>query len=61
MGENMHVHPVPSDEEAAAIAAALLMVLSAGGDDEEPASTDPRWRFSGRWWNRPMPMGRPRP
>lgn len=61
MGETMNVHPVPSEEEAAAIAAALLVVLSGGGGDDEPASADPRWRFSGRWWNRPLPMARPRP
>lgn len=59
--EGFSVHPVPSDEEAAAIAAALVVTLSGGGDDEEAAPADPRWRFSGRWWNRPMPMGRPRP
>ena len=57
----MLIEPAPSEEEAAAIAAALLVVLSGGGDDEESAPADPRWRFSGRWWNRPMPMGRPRP
>lgn len=59
--EGFSVHPVPSDEEAAAIAAALVVMLSGGGDDDEPASADPRWRFSGRWWNRPLPQGRPRP
>ncbi len=57
----MNVHPVPSEEEAAAIAAALLVMLTGGGGDDEPASADPRWRFSGRWWNRPLPMARPRP
>jgi|APDOM4702015248_1054824.scaffolds.fasta_scaffold460566_2 hypothetical protein len=61
MADEMRAHPAPSEEEAAAIAAALLTVLSGGGDDDEPASADPRWRFSGRWWNRPLAMGRPRP
>ncbi len=60
-GETMQVHPVPSDEEAAAIAVAVAAVLSGGGDDDEAAPADPRWRFSGRWWNRPLAMGRPRP
>ncbi|MDH4363679.1 MAG: hypothetical protein OEY41_00425 [Acidimicrobiia bacterium] len=55
------IDPVPSDEEAAAVAAALMLVLSGGADGDEPASADPRWRFSGRWWNRPLPMGRARP
>ncbi|MDH4074840.1 MAG: hypothetical protein OEW29_02800 [Acidimicrobiia bacterium] len=57
----MLIDPVPSDEEAAAVAAALMLVLSGGADGDEPASADPRWRFSGRWWNRPLPMGRARP
>jgi hypothetical protein len=56
------MHPVPTEEEAVAIAAALGLVLSSGaGDDDPPASADPRWRFSGRWWSRPVPLARQRP
>jgi hypothetical protein len=56
------VHPTPSEEEAVAIAAALevgwprLVVASAPDDVQEP-----RWRFSGRWWSRPVPQRRARP
>ena len=59
----VRVHPAPSDEEAAAIAAALsLLVATAPGaeGDHEP-EPDPRWRFSGRWWSRPVPHARQRP
>jgi len=51
----------PTDEEVAAIAAAVEVawprpVLAAPVDDE-PA----RWRFSGRWWSKPLPSRRARP
>jgi len=55
------VHPAPTDEEAVAIAAAIEVGwprLVVGGADE-PAV--PRWRFSGRWWSRPVPQRRSRP
>lgn len=29
------------------------------GDDTDPAHRT--WRFSGRWWNRPIPIRRERP
>jgi hypothetical protein len=55
------VHPEPSDEEAVAIAAALEVgwprLVVAADPDLQP----PRWRFSGRWWSRPVPQRRARP
>ena len=51
-----------TDEEVAAIVAAVEAlwprpVLATG-----VAVTDPeRWRFSGRWWAKPVPMRRERP
>ncbi len=56
----MDIRPVPTDEEAAAIAAAI----EAGWP--RPAADDggpdvPRWRFSGRWWGKPIPLRRRRP
>ena len=55
--------PVPSDEEAVAIAAAMEVlwprpVLSA--DLENPLRS-PTWRFSARWWAKPLPARRDRP
>ena len=54
------ITPVPSDEEAAAITAALEVawpraVVDGGQGDES------RWRWSGRWWTKPIPLRRDRP
>jgi hypothetical protein len=56
----MDVTPTPTDEEAVAIAAAIeaawpRAVVAAA---PEPVS---RWRFAGRWWSKPVPLGRERP
>jgi hypothetical protein len=58
----MNVSPTPTDEEAAAIVAALealwprpTVVLS------QPSPQPSAWRFSGRWWARPLPVRRDRP
>ncbi len=51
----------PTDEEMAAIAgaaSALLFAPSQAAPAEEPVS---RWRFSGRWWTKPLPLRRDRP
>ena len=52
--------PDATDEEVAAIVAAIEVawprrstVLAA----DEPS----RWRFSGRWWSKPVPLRRNRP
>ena len=60
----MEVRPAPTDEEMAAIAAAiqavvLRPVVIAGGDGGHDAP--PAWRFSGRWWSRPVAVRRYRP
>ena len=57
------IAPVPTEEETAAIVAAIEalwpkpVVVAA----LEPADTAPKWRFSGRWWSRPIPSRRMRP
>jgi hypothetical protein len=54
------IRPAPTDEEAAAIVAAIegawprAVVTPAAGPPE-------RWRWSGRWWSKPVPMRRRRP
>lgn len=55
------ITPTPTDEEAAAIIAAIEVGLPRGGVVEEPREAIPRWRFSGRWWTRPVPTRRARP
>lgn len=59
----MTITPVPTDEEAAAIAAAIEIAWPRASlpstwvvDDETN-----RWRFSGRWWSKPVPSRRDRP
>jgi len=54
------ITPEPTIEEAAAIAAALEVtrpVAVAGAAEPTPS----RWRFSGRWWSKPVPARRSRP
>lgn len=56
----MDVSPVPTDEEAVAIAAAVEVAWPRAVVDGGPPPT-PRWRFSGRWWGKPIPLRRKRP
>ena len=49
-----------SDEEVAAVVAAIEVAWP------RPAAVaadmqSPRWRFSGRWWTKPVPLRRNRP
>jgi hypothetical protein len=56
----VEITPTPTDEEAAAIVAAVELSwprVVAGGAPEAA----PRWRFSGRWWSKPVPSVRGRP
>ena len=57
----MDVKPEPTEEELAAIMAAIeatrpVLVVA----DTKPAGPPP-WRFSGRWWRRPVAARRDRP
>jgi len=59
----MLMSPAPTDEEAAAILAASEalwpkpVVLVATTPHRESRA----WRFSGRWWSKPLPARRNRP
>ena len=50
----------PSDEEMAAIISAVEIAWPRPRPPEPPAAP-PAWRFSGRWWNKPIPSRRDRP
>lgn len=54
------VRPDPTPPELAAIVAAVEVAWprAAAATGAEPP---PRWRFSGRWWSKPVPARRERP
>jgi hypothetical protein len=58
-GAARSITPDPTDEEAAAIVAAIegAWPRAAVAAEEPPA----RWRWSGRWWSKPVPLRRRRP
>lgn len=49
-----------ADEEVAAIVAAVEAAWPRPAP-EAPTEQPPRWRFSGRWWTKPVPLRRNRP
>ena len=58
------ISPVPSLEEAAAVMAAVEVLWPRpvfDGDSLDGERRVPTWRFSGRWWARPVPSRRVRP
>ena len=50
----------PTGEEVAAIVAAIEVAWPRP-HAEAPPVAPPRWRFSGRWWTKPVPLRRNRP
>lgn len=59
-GSTVEVHGDATAEEVAAIAAAVEVAWPRGGA-APPPEPPPRWRFSGRWWTKPVPARRDRP
>jgi len=57
---DVRITPDPSDEEVAAILAAVEGAWPRSGA-ASAVDTAPRWRWSGRWWTRPIPQRRVRP
>jgi hypothetical protein len=55
-----HITPDPTDEEVAAIVAAIEVGIPRTGGPA-PMAQAPRWRWSGRWWSKPIPQRRVRP
>jgi hypothetical protein len=53
--------PDPDPEELAAIVAAVQVVTASGAAEPDPEPPVPRWRFSGRWWSKPIASRRDRP
>ena len=50
----------PTDEEVVAIVAAIEVTWPRA-TAAPAAQRAPRWRFSGRWWTKPVPLRRNRP
>jgi hypothetical protein len=58
----LEISPLPSDEEIAAIVAAVEVLWPRPVFVESsPISRVPTWRFSNRWWIKPLPSRRERP
>ena len=56
------ISPAPTDEEAAAIVAAVQALWPRPVLPPVPTHTrDTAWRFSGRWWAKPVQARRDRP
>ncbi|NLD77283.1 MAG: hypothetical protein GX643_11515 [Acidimicrobiales bacterium] len=55
-----HITPDPTEEEVAAILAAI-QVATPGAAGSSAEADVPRWRWSGRWWSKPIPARRVRP
>jgi len=53
------ITPDPSEEEVVAILAAL-QAATPGPGSAAPVES-PRWKWSGRWWSKPIPARRVRP
>jgi len=58
--ETVAVSPEPTEEEAAAIVAALEAARPHVAVDASRQEVS-RWRWSGRWWTKPIPLRRQRP
>lgn len=54
------ITPDPTDEEAVAIIAAVEAAWPRAGAPAARADA-PRWRWSGRWWSKPIARRRNRP
>ena len=61
--EPTHIQPAPSAEEAVAIVAAMeaLWPKPVVAAEAENPLRHPTWRFSARWWAKPLPARRDRP
>lgn len=57
---DVRITPDPSDEEVAAILAAVDGAWPRAGVPTAGTAA-PRWRWSGRWWSKPIPARRNRP
>ena len=55
------IQPTPTEAEVAAIMAAIDATWPRAVVVERAPSGPPPWRFSSRWWRKPIPARRERP
>ena len=53
--------PAPDPAVLAAITAAVQLAWPRPAQPDEHEAIHEAWRFSGRWWHKPVPMRRDRP
>ncbi|HEY1446354.1 MAG TPA: hypothetical protein VGF51_15775 [Acidimicrobiales bacterium] len=53
--------PEPDPAVLAAIASAVQLAWPRPPVPDEQRPVHEAWRFSGRWWNKPVPVSRDRP
>ena len=53
--------PEPDPAVLAAIASAVQLAWPRPEPPDDRQPMHPAWRFSGRWWNKPVPVSRDRP
>jgi hypothetical protein len=53
--------PEPEPAVLAAIASAVQLAWPRPSVPDEQQPVHEAWRFSGRWWNKPVPVSRDRP
>ena len=53
--------PAPDPDVLAAITAAVQLAWPRPAPADERDPVHETWRFSGRWWNKPVPLRRDRP
>jgi hypothetical protein len=62
MRVNVDISPTPTDDEVAAIVAAVEALWPKPVFIESsPVLRVPTWRFSNRWWTKPLALRRERP
>jgi hypothetical protein len=64
MGEradDRSIRPTPTPEEVAAIMAAVEVLWPRPVAPADDRAASPVWRFSGRWWRKPVAARRDRP
>jgi hypothetical protein len=53
--------PQPDPDVLAAITAAVQLAWPRAPEADQNNPVHEAWRFSGRWWNKPVPLRRDRP